>query len=101
MELTTHAGHFLGRATNRVLVYTDSTGAWVRAAGTWDPLDWPLDRLYVRLGRHSQHAFWGMGRPEESMLHQLAGAVRAHGDRRAGRSAAADGSADVATRRDS
>ena len=75
VELTTHSGHFLGRARNRILMYTDDEGAWIRAAGTWDPLDWPLDRLYTRMGRHSQHAFWGMGEPDESMLHQVAAAA--------------------------
>ncbi|MFA9446573.1 hypothetical protein [Egicoccus sp. AB-alg6-2] len=75
IELTTHAGHFLGRARNRLLVFTSEGQAWVRAIGNWDPLDWHLDRLYAGMGRHSQHAFWGMGQSEESVLHQLAGAV--------------------------
>ena len=75
IELTTHEGHFLGRARNRLLVFTSDGQAWVRAAGTWDPLDWHLERLYHGTGRHSQHAFWGMGAPRESMLHQLAEAV--------------------------
>jgi len=77
IELTTHAGHFLGRARNRLLVFTAGGSAWVRAVGNWDPLDWHLDRLYAGLGRYSQHAFWGMGHPEESLLHQLADAVEA------------------------
>lgn len=72
IELTTHEGHFLGRARNRLLVFTSDAQAWVRAAGTWDPLDWHLERIYHGTGRHSQHAFWGMGAPRESMLHQLA-----------------------------
>lgn len=77
VELTTHAGHFLGRARNRLLVFVADGRAWVRAVGNWDPLDWHLDRLYSSVGRHSQHAFWGMGRPEESVLHQLRDAVAA------------------------
>lgn len=79
IELTTHIGHFLGRAINRLLVWTHDGEAWVRAVGTWDPMEWPLDRIYDRMGRYSQHAFWGMGRPAESMLHQLAAAVDAAG----------------------
>lgn len=75
IELTTHTGHFLGRARNRLLVFEREGDGWVRAVGTWDPLDWHLDRLYETVGRHSQHAFWGMGTPPESLLHQLAEAV--------------------------
>lgn len=75
IELTTHADHFLGRARNRLVVFTAGGRAWVRAIGNWDPLDWHLERVYTLTGRHSQHAFWGMGRPEESVLHQLAEAV--------------------------
>lgn len=51
--------------------------AWVRAVGTWDPLDWHLDRLYRGPGRHAQHAFWGMGEAHESLLDQLAAACEA------------------------
>ncbi|GGI06931.1 hypothetical protein [Egicoccus halophilus] len=76
IELTTHAGHFLGRARNRLLVFTADGQAWVRAVGNWDPLDWHLDRLYAGMGRYCQHAFWGMGQAHESVLHQLADAVR-------------------------
>lgn len=71
IELTTHEGHFLGRARNRLVLYRDDAGAWLRAVGTWDPLDWQRETLH-RFGRHAQHAFWGMGAPEESMLHQIA-----------------------------
>jgi hypothetical protein len=35
-----------------------------------------LAELYDRVGRYSQHAFWGMGNPEESMLHQIAAHVQ-------------------------
>jgi hypothetical protein len=72
LELTTHEGHFLGPARNRLLMYRDDEAAWLRAVGTWDPMDWQRETLYRRMGRHAQHAFWGMGRPEESMLHQIA-----------------------------
>jgi hypothetical protein len=76
IELTTHAGHFLGQARNRLVVFTHDGRAWVRAVGTWDPLEWHLEQLYERMGRHSQHAFWGMGAPRESLLHQLADSIQ-------------------------
>lgn len=80
LELTTHAGHFLGTARNRLLLYRDDDSAWLRAVGSWDPMDWQRQTLYRRMGRYAQHAFWGMGLPEESMLHQIA-AVAAGRDR--------------------
>ncbi|MBA3328002.1 MAG: hypothetical protein H0T43_06855, partial [Solirubrobacterales bacterium] len=73
LDLTTHRGHFLGRAMNRLLLYTDEGRAYLRAAGTWDPMAWHLDQVFRRAGRDAQHAFWGEGGIErESMLHQLA-----------------------------
>jgi hypothetical protein len=44
-----------------------------------------LAQLYDRVGRYSQHAFWGMESPRESMLHQIAAHV-AGGDPAAVRS---------------
>jgi len=76
IELTTHDGHFLGDARNRLLLYAAEGTGWLRVVGTWDPLDWQRELLYQRVGHHSQHAFWGMGEPEESMLHQIAAAAR-------------------------
>ncbi len=73
-DLTTHRGHFMGNGHNRLVLYTDADGqAWVRAAGTWDPMPWHLDRAYRLAGRDAQHAFWGQGGVERlSLLHQLA-----------------------------
>jgi hypothetical protein len=72
-DLTTHAGHFMGAGHNRLLLYTLSGDAWVRAAGTWDPMPWAVERSYRMAGRDAQHAFWGQGdQVEKSMLHQLA-----------------------------
>jgi hypothetical protein len=72
-DLTTHRGHFMGRGHNRLVLYTQDGEAWVRAAGTWDPMPWHLDRAYRLAGRDAQHAFWGQGGQERlSMLHQLA-----------------------------
>jgi hypothetical protein len=72
-DLTTHAGHFMGRGHNRLLLYTLDGRAYVRAAGTWDEMPWHLDRAYRVAGRDAQHAFWGQGGVERlSLLHQLA-----------------------------
>jgi len=72
-DLTTHEGHFMGAGHNRLVLFTHEGRAWVRAAGTWDPMPWHLDRAYRIAGRDAQHAFWGEGAVERlSMLHQLA-----------------------------
>lgn len=72
-DLTTHAGHFMGSGHNRLLLYLHEGRAWLRAAGTWDPMPWQLDRAYRAAGSDTQHAFWGQGGDETlSMLHQLA-----------------------------
>jgi hypothetical protein len=77
IDLTTHQGHFMGNGHNRLLLYVLPDGsAWVKAAGTWDPMPWHLDRAYRIAGRDAQHAFWGQGEVVRlSMLHQLALAV--------------------------
>jgi hypothetical protein len=73
-DLTTHQGHFMGNGHNRLLLYNDEQGrAQVRAAGTWDPMPWHIDRAYRIAGREAQHAFWGQGNvARQSLLHQLA-----------------------------
>lgn len=72
-DLTTHAGHFMGSGHNRLLLYTHDGRAWVRAAGTWDPMPWHIDQAYRIAGREAQHAFWGEGEVvAQSLLHQLA-----------------------------
>ncbi len=72
-DLTTHQGHFMGNGHNRLLLYELDGVAWVKAAGTWDPMPWHIDRAYRIAGREAQHAFWGQGEVERlSMLHQLA-----------------------------
>jgi hypothetical protein len=73
LDLTTHQGHFMGNGHNRLLLYTHEGRAWVKAAGTWDPMPWHIDRAYRIAGRDAQHAFWGQGaNVPQSMLHQLA-----------------------------
>ncbi len=77
-DLTTHQGHFMGAGHNRLLLYTLDGQAYVRAAGTWDPMPWHVDRAYRLAGQTAQHAFWGQGDVARlSMLHQLAQRVAA------------------------
>jgi hypothetical protein len=72
-DLTTHEGHFMGRSKNRLVLFEQQGHAFVRAAGTWDPMPWHIDQAYRRAGRDAQHAFWGQGaEAEDSMLHQIA-----------------------------
>jgi hypothetical protein len=75
-DLTTHEGHFMGHARNRLLLYEHEGAAWVRAAGTWDEMPFPLDHAYRRVGRDSQARFWGEGDAATSMLHQIAEQAR-------------------------
>ena len=49
-DLTTHRGHFMGSGHNRLVLYTHEGRTWVKAAGTWDPMPWHLDKAY-RVGR--------------------------------------------------
>lgn len=72
-DLTTHQGHFMGNGHNRLLLYAHGGKAWVRAAGTWDPMPWHVDSAYRIAGHDAQHAFWGQGNVvAQSLLHQLA-----------------------------
>jgi hypothetical protein len=72
-DLTTHQGHFMGTGHNRLILYTLDGQAFVRAAGTWDPMPWHVSQAYKVAGRAAQHAFWGQGNiVGRSMLHQLA-----------------------------
>jgi hypothetical protein len=72
-DLTTHEGHFMGAGHNRLILYTHDGRAWVRAAGTWDPMPWHVEQSYRLAGQAAQHAFWGQGETVRlSMLHQLA-----------------------------
>jgi hypothetical protein len=75
LALVSHEGHFMGRAKSHLVLYTQEGRSYLRAIGMWDPMPWHLAELYEQVGQGAQHAFWGMGAPEESMLHQLAAAV--------------------------
>jgi hypothetical protein len=70
--LDAHAGHFMGRARNRLLAYELDGQAYLRAAGTWDDMPVTLEQAYRAQGRKAQQAFWGEDRPESSMLAQIA-----------------------------
>jgi hypothetical protein len=72
IELTTHQGHFLGRAVSRLIAYTGGSRAYVRDVGSWDPLPRHLAIPYAVVGHASQSAFWGPDDAEASMLAQLA-----------------------------
>ena len=72
-DLTTHAGHFMGSGHNRLVLYTLDGKAYVRAAGTWDPM--PLAPRQGLQERRQGRAARVLGRrqdPELSMLHQIA-----------------------------
>ncbi|MFP4148768.1 MAG: hypothetical protein ACLFUG_04180 [Nitriliruptoraceae bacterium] len=75
VALVSHEGHFMGRAKSQLVVYTQDGRSYLRAIGVWDPMPWHLAELYEQVGQASQHAFWGMGTAEQSMLHQIAAAV--------------------------
>jgi hypothetical protein len=72
IELTTHDGHFLGRAISRLVVYEEGGTTWIRDVGSWDPLPWYLAHAYAVAGRRAQAAFWGAGPAKESMLTRIA-----------------------------
>lgn len=73
LELTTHTGHFLGRAISHVVLGEHADGrGWVRDVGEWDPLPFPQAAAQRAGGELAQHAFWGPGDPELSMFEQLA-----------------------------
>jgi hypothetical protein len=75
IELTTHEGHFLGRAINRVVLFERDGRAYLRAIGNWDPMPWYVRLSYRLEGSDAQRAFWGFETPEHSMLRQFARAA--------------------------
>jgi hypothetical protein len=72
VELTTHRGHFLGRARSHLLVFDHDGRGFIRDVGCWDPLPPHLAAAYATGGREAQAAFWGPEPEETSMLAQLA-----------------------------
>ena len=54
------------------MIFEHEGHAWLRDVGSWDPMP-PRLAVPYRLGGHkAQVAFWGGGRPEQSLLHQVA-----------------------------
>ena len=72
VELTTHDGHFLGRAISRLLLFEHQGFEWLRDVGSWDPLPAHLWAGYQLGGKRAQLKIWGEGEPSESLLHQVA-----------------------------
>ena len=72
IELTTHSGHFIGNAISRLVLYEHGGKAYLRDVGSWDPMPWYIRLPYRIQGEQAQHAFWGLGVPRQSMLHQIA-----------------------------
>jgi hypothetical protein len=72
VELTTHNGHFIGNAISRLMLYEDAGTPYLRDVGSWDPMPWYIRLPYHMQGEKAQHAFWGLGTPRQSMLHQIA-----------------------------
>jgi hypothetical protein len=72
IELTSHRGHFLGRARSHLLVFTRGGQGYIRDVGCWDRLPPHLAAAYAGAGREAQAAFWGPEPEETSMLTQLA-----------------------------
>jgi hypothetical protein len=75
IELTTHAGHFLGRARNHLVLFETGDRAYVRAVGNWDPMPWYARLSYAYMGADAQRTFWGLESPQHSMLRQFARAA--------------------------
>lgn len=72
VELTTHAGHFIGPAVSNLLLTSGPDGGTLRDIGVWEPMAFPQRTAYRLGGRDAQHAFWGEAAPSGSMLHQFA-----------------------------
>lgn len=72
VELTTHAGHFLGRGRSRLLIFEHEGRAFIRDVGSWDPLPPHLAAAYALGGKRAQGAFWGEGTPAQGVFQQLA-----------------------------
>jgi hypothetical protein len=72
VQLTSHRGHFLGRAHSHLLLYEHDGAGFIRDVGCWDPLPAHLSAAYAAAGREAQQAFWGPEPADLSMLAQLA-----------------------------
>jgi hypothetical protein len=75
IELTTHEGHFLGRARNCLVLFETGERAYMRTVGNWDPMPWYARLSYAYKGADAQRTFWGLESPQHSMLRQFARAA--------------------------
>jgi hypothetical protein len=75
IELTTHEGHFLGRARNYLILFETDERAYMRTVGNWDPMPWYASLSYAYKGADAQRTFWGLESPQHSMLRQFARAA--------------------------
>jgi hypothetical protein len=75
VELTAHAGHFLGRARNYLVAFESSAGAYLRAVGSWDSMPWYVRFAYAYEGAAAQRALWCLDSADHSMLRQFARAA--------------------------
>jgi hypothetical protein len=75
IELTTHEGHFLGRARNYLVLFETEELAYIRTVGNWDPMPWYARVSYAYRGAEAQRTFWGLESPHHSMLRQFARAA--------------------------
>lgn len=76
LDLTSHLGHFLGRARNTLLVYEEAGQGYLSAVGTWDPMTPHIKAAYDAWGHILQQEFWSDEEPAKSMLCQVARAGR-------------------------
>lgn len=72
VELTTHAGHFIGPAVSHLLLTAGPGGGTLRDIGVWEEMRFPQSTAYRLGGRAAQHAFWGEAGAANSMLHAFA-----------------------------
>jgi hypothetical protein len=79
IRLTSHHGHFMGRAHSHLVVYEHAGAGYIRDVGCWDPLPAHLGAAYAAAGRDAQASFWGPEPEELSTLAQLARVTAAPG----------------------
>jgi hypothetical protein len=72
IQLTSHHGHFLGRALSHLVVFEQDGSTFIRDVGSWDSLPPHLATAYAAAGRDAQATFWGPEPEELSVLAQLA-----------------------------
>ncbi|MEA2249420.1 MAG: hypothetical protein QOH46_3949 [Solirubrobacteraceae bacterium] len=72
IQLTSHSGHFLGRALSHLVVFEQDGLTFIRDVGSWDSLPPHLATAYAAAGRDAQATFWGPEPEELSVLAQLA-----------------------------